>query len=189
MLTNDFFVNLLDYDTTWTPVTEDAATFEGRGADGEVKWTGSRVDLVFGSNSELRAVAEVYAGDDGREHFVADFVAAWAQGGERGPVRPGLTALAFLDAQAGPQGLAWAFACPAASGHALVIHPERADGCAGQYSGSGAAADGMTSARPASFARRTASSAAAATARNSSAVRPVTLSPSAGLPSRMSSSS
>ncbi len=79
VLTNDFFVNLLDYDTTWTPVTEDAATFEGRGADGEVKWTGSRVDLIFGSNSELRAVAEVYSGDDAQEHFVSDFVAAWAK--------------------------------------------------------------------------------------------------------------
>jgi catalase-peroxidase len=79
VLTNDFFVNLLDYDTTWTPVTEDATTFEGRTADGEVKWTGSRVDLVFGSNSELRALAEVYAGDDGCEHFVRDFVAAWAK--------------------------------------------------------------------------------------------------------------
>ena len=77
-LTNDFFVNLLDYDTTWTPVSSDATTFEGR-VGGEVKWTGSRVDLVFGSNSELRAVAEVYAGDDGREHFVNDFVAAWAK--------------------------------------------------------------------------------------------------------------
>src|SRR6202012_4963323 len=77
VLTNDFFVNLLDYDTTWTPAAEDAATFEGRGADGTVKWTGSRVDLVFGSNSELRAVAEVYAGDDAKDQFVRDFVAAW----------------------------------------------------------------------------------------------------------------
>jgi catalase-peroxidase len=77
-LTNDFFVNLLDYDTAWTPVSEDATTFEGR-VDGEVKWTGSRVDLIFGSNSELRAVAEVYADDDAKEHFVNDFVAAWAK--------------------------------------------------------------------------------------------------------------
>ena len=61
VLTNDFFVNLLDYDTTWTPAADDRHQFEGRGADGEVKWTGSRVDLIFGSNSELRAVAEVYA--------------------------------------------------------------------------------------------------------------------------------
>ena len=79
VLTNDFFVNLLDYDTTWTPVAEDANMFEGRTADGEVKWTGSRVDLIFGANSELRALAEVYASDDGCEKFVTDFVAAWAR--------------------------------------------------------------------------------------------------------------
>jgi catalase-peroxidase len=78
-LTNDFFVNLLDYDTTWTPVSEDATTFEGRAADGAVKWTGTRVDLVFGSNSELRAIAEVYAADDAREKFVQDFAAAWTK--------------------------------------------------------------------------------------------------------------
>ncbi len=77
-LTNDFFVNLLDMGTVWAPVTEDAETFEGRDrATGEVKWTGSRVDLVFGSNSELRALAEVYASDDAKEKFVTDFVAAW----------------------------------------------------------------------------------------------------------------
>ncbi len=76
-LTNDFFVNLLDLGTTWKPASEDAQTFEGRDASGEVKWTGSRVDLVFGSNSELRALAEVYASDDAREKFVHDFVAAW----------------------------------------------------------------------------------------------------------------
>ncbi|GAA4056951.1 catalase/peroxidase HPI [Actinomadura miaoliensis] len=77
-LTNDFFVNLLDLGTTWRPTSEDADTFEGRdAATGEVKWTGSRVDLVFGSNSELRALAEVYASDDAREKFVRDFVAAW----------------------------------------------------------------------------------------------------------------
>jgi catalase-peroxidase len=77
-LTNDFFVNLLDMGTTWTPTSKDAATFEGRDtATGEVKWTGSRVDLVFGSNSELRALAEVYASDDAQEKFVHDFVAAW----------------------------------------------------------------------------------------------------------------
>ncbi|HTF53545.1 MAG TPA: catalase/peroxidase HPI [Pseudonocardia sp.] len=79
-LTNDFFVNLLDMGTTWK-ATEDGATaetFEGRdSATGEVKWTGSRADLVFGSNSELRAVAEVYASDDAQEKFVRDFVAAW----------------------------------------------------------------------------------------------------------------
>jgi len=76
-LTNDFFVNLLDMGTTWRPVSEAADTFEGRDATGAVKWTGSRVDLVFGSNSELRALAEVYASDDAREKFVRDFVAAW----------------------------------------------------------------------------------------------------------------
>ena len=79
-LTNDFFVNLLDMGTTWKPTSEDATTFEGRdAATGEVKWTGSRVDLVFGSNSELRALAEVYGSDDAKEKFVNDFVAAWAK--------------------------------------------------------------------------------------------------------------
>ena len=77
-LTNDFFVNLLDLGTTGKATPEDADTFEGRdAATGEVKWTGSRADLVFGSNSELRALAEVYAGDDAKEKFVNDFVAAW----------------------------------------------------------------------------------------------------------------
>jgi catalase-peroxidase len=77
-LTNDFFVNLLDVGTTWQPVSGDANTFEGRdAATGEVTWTGSRADLVFGSNSELRAVAEVYASDDAKGKFVNDFVAAW----------------------------------------------------------------------------------------------------------------
>ncbi|MFI6698732.1 catalase/peroxidase HPI [Streptomyces sp. NPDC050509] len=76
-LTNDFFANLLDLGTTWTATSADANTFEGRDATGEVKWTGSRADLVFGSNSELRAVAEVYASDDAKEKFVKDFVAAW----------------------------------------------------------------------------------------------------------------
>ena len=77
-LTNDFFVNLLDMGTTWQPTSEDATTFEGLdAATGEVKWTGSRADLVFGSNSELRALAEVYASDDAKEKFVNDFVAAW----------------------------------------------------------------------------------------------------------------
>ncbi|MGH3123348.1 MAG: peroxidase family protein, partial [Streptosporangiaceae bacterium] len=75
-LTNDFFVNLLEMGTTWKPVSEDATTFEGRNAGGAT-WTGSRADLVFGSNSELRAVAEVYASDDAKEKFVNDFVAAW----------------------------------------------------------------------------------------------------------------
>ncbi|MGW7487540.1 catalase/peroxidase HPI [Streptomyces sp. NPDC054786] len=77
-LTNDFFVNLLDLGTTWKATSEDANTFEGRdAATGEVKWTGTRADLVFGSNSELRALAEVYASDDAKEKFVNDFVAAW----------------------------------------------------------------------------------------------------------------
>jgi catalase-peroxidase len=77
-LTNDFFVNLLDMGTTWKPTSADANVFEGRdAATGEVRWTGSRVDLVFGSNSELRAIAEVYASDDAKEKFVRDFVAAW----------------------------------------------------------------------------------------------------------------
>jgi catalase-peroxidase len=79
VLTNDFFVNLLDYDTTWTPTSGDATTFEGRTADGDLKWTGSRADLVFGSNSELRAVAEVYALDDAKEKFVGDFVTTWVK--------------------------------------------------------------------------------------------------------------
>ncbi len=78
-LTNDFFVNLLDLGTTWSPTAEGADTFEARNGAGEVTWTGSRVDLVFGSNSELRALAEVYASDDAREKFVHDFVAAWAK--------------------------------------------------------------------------------------------------------------
>ncbi len=79
-LTNDFFVNLLDLGTTWTATAADQSTFEGRDlTTGEVRWTGSRVDLVFGSNSELRALAEVYASDDAREKFVHDFVAAWVK--------------------------------------------------------------------------------------------------------------
>jgi catalase-peroxidase len=77
VLTNDFFTNLLDMGTTWTATSDDAETFEGRDATGQVVWTGSRADLVFGSNSELRAVAEVYAADDAKEKFVQDFVAAW----------------------------------------------------------------------------------------------------------------
>ncbi|WP_433454865.1 catalase/peroxidase HPI [Streptomyces sp. CA-142005] len=80
VLTNDFFVNLLDLGTTWKATSEDQTTFEGRdAATGELKWAGSRADLVFGSNSELRALAEVYAGDDAKEKFVTDFVAAWSK--------------------------------------------------------------------------------------------------------------
>jgi catalase-peroxidase len=79
-LTNDFFVNLLDLGTTWRPTTEEATTFEARdAATGEVRWIGSRVDLLFGSNSELRALAEVYASDDARDKFTRDFVAAWVK--------------------------------------------------------------------------------------------------------------
>jgi len=79
VLSNDFFVNLLELGTTWTPTSDDAETFEGRDASGAVRWTGSRVDLVFGSNSELRALAEVYASDDAGEAFVRDFVDAWVK--------------------------------------------------------------------------------------------------------------
>jgi catalase-peroxidase len=77
-LTNDFFVNLLDFGTAWTPASESEETFEGRDrSTGEPRWTGTRADLVFGSNSELRSYAEVYASDDSQEKFVRDFVAAW----------------------------------------------------------------------------------------------------------------
>jgi catalase-peroxidase len=78
LLTNDFFVNLLDMGTVWKPTSDARDTFEGRDRKaGELKWTGTRVDLVFGSNSQLRALAEVYAQDDAKEKFVRDFVAAW----------------------------------------------------------------------------------------------------------------
>jgi catalase-peroxidase len=77
-LTNDFFVNLLDMGTTWNATSENTDVFEGRGRKtGELKWTGTRVDLIFGSNSQLRALAEVYACEDSPEKFVHDFVAAW----------------------------------------------------------------------------------------------------------------
>ncbi len=77
-LTNDFFVNLLDMGTKWKPVSEDADVFEGRDAKTDkVKWTATRVDLIFGSNSELRAIAEVYACDDAKQKFIGDFVKAW----------------------------------------------------------------------------------------------------------------
>ncbi|MGE3328067.1 MAG: peroxidase family protein, partial [Acidimicrobiia bacterium] len=75
-LTNDFFVNLLDQDLSWTASPDDADLFQGRDSSGP-RWTGSRVDLLFGSNSQLRAVAEVYATDGAAEKFVTDFVAAW----------------------------------------------------------------------------------------------------------------
>jgi catalase-peroxidase len=77
-LTNDFFVNLLDMSTEWKATSKDAAEFEGRDRKtGKVKWTGTRVDLVFGSNSQLRALAEVYGSSDGEKKLVHDFVAAW----------------------------------------------------------------------------------------------------------------
>jgi len=77
-LTNDFFVNLLDMSTTWKSTSEDKDVFEGCDrATGELKWTGTRVDLVFGSNSQLRALAEVYGSEDSQEKFLHDFVAAW----------------------------------------------------------------------------------------------------------------
>lgn len=77
-LTNDFFVNLLDMATAWKPVSPEEELFEGRDrTTGELKWTGTRVDLIFGSNSQLRALAEVYAQDDAQAKFVGDFVAAW----------------------------------------------------------------------------------------------------------------
>ncbi len=78
-LTNDFFVNLLDMSTTWTPTSGAADSFEGRDRTGAVRWTASRADLVFGSNSQLRALAEVYAADDARTKFVRDFAAAWGK--------------------------------------------------------------------------------------------------------------
>lgn len=77
-LTNDFFANLIDFGTTWSATSDAQDVFEGRDrATGKVKWTGTRVDLIFGSNSELRAIAEVYACEDGKDRFVKDFVAAW----------------------------------------------------------------------------------------------------------------
>ena len=79
-LTNDFFINLLDMGTAWKPVDADEEVFEGRDrATDAVKWTGTRVDLVFGSNSQLRALAEVYAQDDAKEKFIVDFVLAWTK--------------------------------------------------------------------------------------------------------------
>jgi catalase-peroxidase len=78
MLTNDFFVNLLDMGTVWKPTSDAADTYEGRDrATGALKWTATRVDLVFGSNAQLRALAEVYASSDAKKKLVHDFVAAW----------------------------------------------------------------------------------------------------------------
>jgi len=77
-LTNDFFVNLLDMNTVWKATSEDKELFEGRDrTTGELKWTGTRVDLIFGSNAQLRAIAEAYACEDSHEKFAHDFVAAW----------------------------------------------------------------------------------------------------------------
>jgi catalase-peroxidase len=77
-LTNDFFVNLLDMHTKWQPSSKTEGVYEGRDRKtGDLKWTGTRVDLIFGSNSQLRAIAEVYASDDAKETFAKDFVAAW----------------------------------------------------------------------------------------------------------------
>jgi catalase-peroxidase len=77
-LTNDFFVNLLDMSTNWKATSEDKDMFEGSDrATGKPKWTGTRVDLIFGSNPQLRALAEVYACKDGQEKFLHDFVATW----------------------------------------------------------------------------------------------------------------
>ena len=78
LLTNDFFVNLLDMRTAWKAVSADQELYEGSDRlTGKVKWTGTRADLVFGSNAELRAVAEVYASADAQDKFVQDFVAVW----------------------------------------------------------------------------------------------------------------
>jgi catalase-peroxidase len=77
-LTNDYFLNLLDMGTTWRATSESQDLFEGRDRKtGKVKWSGTRVDLIFGSNSELRALAEVYGCEDSHEKFVKDFVSAW----------------------------------------------------------------------------------------------------------------
>jgi catalase-peroxidase len=80
-LTNDFFLNLLDMNTKWQPsVTDGDGVYEGRDRKtNQVKWTGTRIDLIFGSHSQLRALAEVYAQDDAKERFVRDFAAAWAK--------------------------------------------------------------------------------------------------------------
>jgi catalase-peroxidase len=80
LLTNDFFVNVLDINISWTPTDKLEELFEGRDRNtGAVVWTGTRNDLIFGSNSQLRALAEIYAQDDAREKFVGDFVAAWTK--------------------------------------------------------------------------------------------------------------
>ncbi len=80
VLSNDFFVNLLDMNTVWTAASDDKETFVGKDRKtGKTKWTATRADLIFGSNSELRALAEVYASNDSKEKFVKDFIAAWTK--------------------------------------------------------------------------------------------------------------
>ena len=80
VLSNDFFVNLLDINTVWSPTSRDASIFEGRDRkSGKTQWSATRADLVFGSNSQLRAFAEVYASADAKKKFVADFVDAWTK--------------------------------------------------------------------------------------------------------------
>ena len=77
-LTNDFFINLLDMQTEWKATSKDEEVFEGRDRkSGQLKWTGTRVDLIFGSNSQLRALAEVYGSEDANEKFLHDFIAVW----------------------------------------------------------------------------------------------------------------
>ena len=79
-LSNDYFVNLLDFSTTWSANSSEQDLFEGRNrASGDVKYTATRVDLILGSNSELRALAEVYGSDDSNDRFVKDFIAAWTK--------------------------------------------------------------------------------------------------------------
>ena len=79
-LTNDFFINLLDMNTTWKEIDKNETLFEGKDRKtNKVKWTGTRVDLIFGSNSQLRAIAEVYATEDSMSKFINDFVAVWSK--------------------------------------------------------------------------------------------------------------
>jgi catalase-peroxidase len=80
VLTNDFFVNVLDIETKWTETSKDEEIFEGTDRKtGKAKWTATRADLIFGSNSQLRAIAEVYGASDAQKKFVKDFVAAWTK--------------------------------------------------------------------------------------------------------------
>ena len=103
-LTNDFFVNLLDMSTQWQPSAGSEGVYEGRDRKtNEVKWTGTRVDLIFGSHSQLRAFAEVYACADSKEKFVKDFVAAWTKVMNAGSLRPRLIAAERLSARRNPR--------------------------------------------------------------------------------------